>query len=218
MRATVSDAGCHRSSARWRRLHDAPAFVDDDAVAETVGLGEVVRDDDRGRAQLGERRAQLVAQGPAQRHVERGERLVEQEQRGVDGERAAERHALALTARELGGSPRFEAAEAEPLDDFRHLPLPRGTRLVAQTEPDVLRDVEMRKQRVALEDVADAAPLRRQIGAGGGVEEDTVVEHDAAGVGAHEAGQTLRASASCPRPTGRTAPRRRLPPSTPRRA
>ena len=83
------------------RLDHAALLVDHDAVAEPVGLGQVVGHQHRRGPPAGEDGPQLVPQRLAQRQVERGERLVEQEQRGIDGERAAEGHALALAARQV---------------------------------------------------------------------------------------------------------------------
>ena len=51
--------------------------------------------------------AQLLAHG----RVERAERLVEQQHARLDRERAGERHALALAARELRGIAIGEAVE-----------------------------------------------------------------------------------------------------------
>jgi hypothetical protein len=78
------------------RLHDTSGVVDHDAVTQPVGLGEVVRHDDRGGADVAQDLAQLVTQRPAQRRVQRGERLVEQQQRRLDRQRTAQRHPLAL--------------------------------------------------------------------------------------------------------------------------
>ena len=48
----------------------------------------------------------------------------------------------------------------------------------AGAEADVREDVEMREERVLLEQVADAAPLRRHVDAAFGVEPDAVGERD----------------------------------------
>ncbi len=58
--------------------------------------------------------------GLAQRQVERGERLVQQEQRRIGGERAAEGDALVLAARELARVALREGLEAEPRQHLVH--------------------------------------------------------------------------------------------------
>ena len=52
--------------------------------------------------------------------VERAERLVEQQHARLDRERAGERHALALAARELRRVALVEAAEADELEQLVH--------------------------------------------------------------------------------------------------
>src|SRR5205823_8130672 len=99
-----------------RGLHDAPGIVDDDPVAEPIRLREIVRDEDGGGAPVREHAREIFAQRMTQRRVERRERLVEQQQRRLRRERAAERDALALAAGQLGGMPTLEAAEADPLE------------------------------------------------------------------------------------------------------
>ena len=136
-------------------------------------------------------RAQLVAKRAPQRRVERRQRLVEQQERGIDGERAGEGDPLALAARELARPPAGELGEAEPLEDLpRFLGAPRA-RQVAQAEGHVVGDGEVREQRVALEDVADPPRLRRHVDARGGIEENAPVHDDAAGVGAQESRQAV---------------------------
>ena len=185
--AHAHDAG-HRLRGRLpqqlgarRRLHDAAGVVDDDAVGEAVGLGEVVGDHDGGGGDLAQQRAQLVAQRQSSRGVEGGERLVQQQERRLDGQRAPERDALALAARELARIPALEPGETQARQ-----------RQVAQSEGHVVGDGEVREQRVALEDVADATLLRRQVDAARGVEEHAIAEHDASAVGPDEAGQALQ--------------------------
>ena len=92
-----------------RRLDDPPGFVDHDAVAEAIGLREIVGHEDGRGPPLREHGAQVVAQRLAQRQVERGERLVEKKERRIGRERAAEGHALLLAARELARPPRGQS-------------------------------------------------------------------------------------------------------------
>ncbi len=47
MRATLREDGCRQQLRARRGLDDAPVLVDHDAVAQPVGLGEVVGDQHR---------------------------------------------------------------------------------------------------------------------------------------------------------------------------
>ena len=85
--------------------------------------------------------AQPVAQLDAHLRVERAERLVEQQDLRLDGQRARERHPLALAARQLG---RVALAEAVQLHQRQQLvdlaaPLSFGDLADAQAERDVAR-------------------------------------------------------------------------------
>src|SRR4029078_7122037 len=95
-------------------LLDPAGVQNGDAVGDLHRLLLVVRDDDRGRARLVVEAAEPFAQLLAHARVERAERLVEEKNRRIDGERAGEAHALALAAGELRGGalgePRQRAA------------------------------------------------------------------------------------------------------------
>ncbi len=82
-------------------LLDAAAVHHHDAVGHGERLLLVVRDHDGGDAEPALQRLDLVAQAHAHARIERGQRLVEQQQRRRGGERPGERHALLLAAREL---------------------------------------------------------------------------------------------------------------------
>ncbi len=73
-----------------------------DAVGKAHGLRLVMRHIESGGAGLLQH-AQLGPHLQAQERVEVGERLVHQQHRRLDRERARHRHALALPARELRG-------------------------------------------------------------------------------------------------------------------
>ena len=84
-----------------------------------------------------------------------------------------------------------ETREVEPLEHLDHPPLAVLPRPAAETKADVPGDRQMRKQRVALEDVADPPLLRRQIHAGLRVEQHAVVDDHAPGVGLDQAREAL---------------------------
>src|SRR6476646_10460388 len=84
--------------------------------------------------------------------VERGERLVEQQDLGVAREGAGERDALALAARETAGTSVLEVTDPEAVEVL--------VGLVAARVLDVRAHVEVREQCVVLEDEPDAPLLR----------------------------------------------------------
>ena len=117
-RSIVDDAG---DPARARAHHD-------DARREEDRLRDRVRDEDDRRAELLPDREQLEVEPLAGHLVERAERLVHQQQRGLERERPRDRDALLHAAREL---PRMVVAEPGQLDELEHpldalLPPARG--------------------------------------------------------------------------------------------
>src|SRR5690606_29653615 len=76
-----------------------------------------------------------------------------------------------------------------------HDPVEPGIPLARRREPAAVEQVlpyrEMGKQPAFLEDVADAAPVRREIDPGLGIEQDTVVYGNPAAVGAQQAGDHI---------------------------
>ena len=164
-----------RDEARGRPLVEVALRADllDRALVhhhQPVGHGErlflVVGHHHRGQAELLLQFADLDPHLLAQLGVEVGERLVEQQDVGPDGERAGERHALLLAARELARQARAEAREPDQrqrlLDAFFDVGLRQFAHL--QAKGDVLRHGEVGEQRVALEDHAGVALPRRQQG------------------------------------------------------
>ena len=97
--------------ARVAGLLDVRVVHDDDLVGDVHRLLLVVRDEDGRDVLLLVQPAQPDAQLLADGRVERAERLVEQQHARLDRERARERHALALAARELRRVAIGEAAE-----------------------------------------------------------------------------------------------------------
>ncbi|ABA47860.1 200 kDa antigen p200, putative [Burkholderia pseudomallei 1710b] len=141
-------------AARIRRQHENP-------VAHEHRFLDVVRDDqhrlDRHPA-LRPQIEQIGAQRLGRQHVERGERLVHQEQRRIDDERAREAHALAHAARQLARVRVLEAVEADQVDRGERALAPLARADAERLEPrlDVLQHGEPRKQREGLEHHRDA--------------------------------------------------------------
>ena len=151
--------------ARRRELLDAALVHDRDAIRHRQRLVLVVGNEDRGRLDVLQQAAQLDLHLLAQLAIERRQRLVEQQHVGLDRDRARQRHALLLAARQCGDASATEMTELDqrqrPLHCAIDLRLRRAAHL--QAEGDVARDGEMRKQRVALEHDADIAPVRRHM-------------------------------------------------------
>ena len=119
--------------ARGAELLDLAAVHHGDPVAHRERLLLVVRHVDERRAELVLDPLQLELHLLAELHVERAERLVEQERRRTVDERARERDALLLAAREL---LRPAALEPSSVDDAEQLVRSaRGARRAARPSP-----------------------------------------------------------------------------------
>ena len=103
---------------RRRHLHHLALVDDGDAVGHGHRLFLVVGDDDEGEAELLLQVHQFELRFLAQLLVERAERLVEQQHLRPLGDRAGERHALALAAGKL---VRLALGELLELDQLQHL-------------------------------------------------------------------------------------------------
>ena len=102
----------------------------------------------------------------AQLQVQRAERLVEEQHRRSIHERASQRHALPLAARELAGPPPVEALQADHAERLLHAGVALGAADLAdhQAVADVVGHVHVREEGVVLEDRVDVALVRRPIG------------------------------------------------------
>ncbi len=112
-----------------------------------------MRDDHEGDAGLVLDVGDLELRLLAQLLVERAERLVEQQNLGLPGERPRESHALALAAGKL---VRLALRERRQLHEIEHLPDPvaalgLGHGLVLEAIADILLHAHMREERVGLE-------------------------------------------------------------------
>ena len=101
-------------------LHDA-VLHHDDAVGQRQGLVLVVRDVDRRPVELAVDAAYFGARLDAQLGIEVRQRLVHQDQRGLDDDRAGDRHALLLAAGELAGELVLLADQLHQLHRMRDL-------------------------------------------------------------------------------------------------
>ncbi len=176
----------------------SPSDDDTDAVRERRCVLEVVRHEDRGKPEPVEQLAELRTDPGARVCVERRERLVEQEQRGVSRERARERDSLALAARKLVHPSAGELGDPEALEQRSDVPC------APRAETDVAPNVEMREERVLLEEVADASVFRRDVDPAVRVEKDELVERDDA-FGGRSSPATTRSTVVFPAPDGPTS-------------
>ena len=140
-------------------LLDAAGAHQDDAVGHAHGLGLVMGHIDHGDAEPLLQAADLAAQLLPELGIEIGERLVEQADRRLGDQRAAERDALLLAAGELRGlapQQRFQPEQRrDPVEPRAISRLRRAAH--RQTEGDVVGDGQMREQGVGLEHHGDAA-------------------------------------------------------------
>ncbi len=187
-------------------LLDPAAVHDRDPVAHRQRLLLVVghvheRDPDLGLDAL-----ELDLELAAKLEVERTERLVEEQDVGPVHERPGEGDALLLAARQLG----WACASRSPSAGRARAPRRRAGRsrlrstfLRRKPEPDVARDVEVREQRVLLEDHVDR-PLVGRV-----VRDVAAAKQDPAGRSAARSRRSSEASWSCRSPMARAARRTR---------
>ena len=138
------DLAVHRAHVEHRRLvalHDRPALEHRDTVGDRERLVLVVGDEDDGGAGCAEHVDDLAPHARAELDVERGEGLVEQDERRMGGERAGERDPLALPAREMVRQPLLEAGEPDELEQLR------DPRLVRRPAAADLPGAERRSRR-----------------------------------------------------------------------
>ena len=119
----LADDDLGGARARQLDLDDAlhlagPVGHHQDAVGELHRLGDVVGDEQRGLLELLLDLQHLVAEQQPRLLVERGERLVHQQDLRLRGERARHRDALAHAAGQLGRIAPLEAVEPDQLDEM----------------------------------------------------------------------------------------------------
>ena len=182
-------------------LLDEAVGHNDDAVAEGHRLFLVVGDVDRGGLEPVVQALEFGASGDAELGVEVGQRLVEQEGRGVADDGPPQRDALALAAREGLGLAVEQLRDAQ---DFRGV----ADALVdvlfleaaqLQAERHVLVHRHVRVQGVVLEDHRDVAVLGRH------VVDDALADADRAAGDLLEPGDHAERRGTCHSPTGRPA-------------
>ncbi len=101
---------------RRAELLDLALVHDGDPVGDAHRLVLVMRHEDGREAQGPLQALDLDLHVETKVAIERGERFVEQQDRGLDGQRAGQCHPLLLTARELARQALLEAAELDGLE------------------------------------------------------------------------------------------------------
>ena len=174
--------------------------VDDDAdlIRERGSVLEVVGDEDASAARArGAARAARSAPSPCV-GIQRRQRLVEQQHARLERERPRERDPLALAARQLAHAGRRQVGDPEPLQELGH------RRVAPGAEAHVREHVEVREQRVLLEQVAHLAPLGRHVDALPRVEPGALAERHDADRG-RSSPATTRSTVVLPAPDGPTS-------------
>ena len=118
--------------------------------------------------------------------IDRGERLVEQQQPRAREQGAPDGDALTLAARELVRAPLEQFAQAEQLHDLVEVARGRAPRRAPLAVAQIAAHASVGKQARVLEDVPDGAALGREVDAAG-VEEHDAVDLDASRVGSEQA-------------------------------
>ena len=161
--STLTRGSRDRATAAGAVADDELAGVEHaNAPRQRERLGHVVGHEDHRRLQLPLNPEEFALQLHTRHRIQRAKRLVHQEDRRIDGERAGHAHALALAARELRGPARGEGGRGK-VDQFEQRVRARasavgGPSLQARHQADVFLDGHVRKQADVLEHVADAAP------------------------------------------------------------
>ncbi|KAG1248352.1 hypothetical protein G6F65_019665 [Rhizopus arrhizus] len=147
-------------------MRDADAFVQQHAagragqhhhaVRQQDGFVQVVRDHDDRLAQLAPDLHQFAVQVRLGVGIQCAERLVQQQDAGLDGKAHQERHAPAHAARQLVREGVGKGAQVAQFQQFGHaaVDLVGGHALELQAQRHVLLDAEPGQQGVFLEDVA----------------------------------------------------------------
>ena len=148
---------------RRRALLDHVALLDDqDPVGEQECVQDVVGDDDGGAVR--QHPAQHLAYGRGDGDVERGHRLVEEQQPWVGGECAGDRDPLRLASGELRGPAvgvRRGIDLAPATARRRARDLPACLTAAAWTEGDVVERGQVREQQRLLGEQRDSTIVRR---------------------------------------------------------
>ena len=163
-----------------------PSDMQDERGREPGHLGDGMADVDDGDAGLIAQPFDVGQDLRLARFIERGQRLVHQQQARIGEQGPANGDALLLAAGEPAWTPLEEGTDAEQV----HHPFEIVASLGPGREPAAVEEVlphrEMRKQTALLEDVADPAAMARHEHAAGGVDQDLIANRYVSLLGAYQ--------------------------------
>ena len=159
------------------QLLDDAVVHDRDLITDREALLLIMGDVDCGEAELLLQLTDLDTHLYAELRIEVTERLIEEHEIRLDDHRTGECHTLTLSAGHLLRKALLEAVEVDRVEHLHHaLPDLRLRQIAAaQTERDILEDVHVREQRVALEHEAEVPLVQRHMGVVLAVEEDVAL-------------------------------------------
>ena len=167
-------------------LHQLAGAHHGHLVGKRQCFGLVVRHQDGGDAGVAQQTRHRLARAGAQAGIQRRKRLVKQHQARPLGERAGQRHALLLAARDFV-RPALEHGGVQ-----RHHVHQLGNAFVAprraarQSKADVIGHRQVRKQRAVLRHKTNAALVRGN--KGGAIGQHLTAQRETAGIGRLKAG------------------------------
>jgi hypothetical protein len=153
-----------------------------------------VRDEHGGDLDVVEDGLELARGAGAGAGVQRRERLVEQEDAGLERQGAGHAHALALASRERAGPPVGRVADPEALQQLLGPFAALAPGQAAHRVGHVLPGAQVPEQGVVLEHVAAAPALRGDVDALGGVQPGLLLADDAAALGTGQPGDDAQHS------------------------
>jgi len=120
---------------------------------------------DEGDADLFLEGLQLDLEGLAQLGVQGAQRLVQEQDLGVEDQGPGQGHPLLLPSRQLRGAPSLHAGQPHAFERGQDhaSSLLLGDAPVREPEGHVVEHIEMREQRVVLEHGVDVALVRRRL-------------------------------------------------------
>ena len=148
----------------WRSgLNDTTIVEDSDTVRHGQRFALIMGHEDKGDTERLLQALQLFLHLLAQFEVESTERLIEKQHFGLIDEGASQRDALSLSAGKLA---RLACAITGQLDQFQHVlggTVSFGLSGAPHHQPigHIVKNAEMRKQRIILKDRVDVAPVGR---------------------------------------------------------
>ena len=149
-------------------LHDAALLHHPHLVGHGEGFVLVVGDQNRRGLRRLEDVAHFLAQPLAQRHIQIGKRLVQQQQARLRGQRPRQRHPLLLAAGQFMRVALRQAIQANQRQHARHLRRAGVARQRIQAKADIAGHGQVREQTIILKHHADLALVRRGVQAGVG--------------------------------------------------